>query len=134
MRMASALLVALVVMACSSHDRADQTPALSAQLADDVVMFCRAWESDGRPTNISALAAYLASHIKSKELLSMFAIPPEGDPDFKKLHALVREAGVTSCPTLDWMETKYARPIPAAPTPSSVVLEISTRGDTTVSD
>ncbi len=131
MKLVTPLLAAVAYTACSPHHQAQPHDD------DDVAVFCRAWESNGRPARISELAEYLASHLKGAELPKVFAaIPPDGDPElFDKLHAIVRAAHVTSCPTLDWMEKTYpVATATAPPVPASLVFVIGAHGSLTLSD
>ncbi len=119
----------IAVAACSAR----------APLADDVAMFCGAWEANGRPARIGAMAEYIASRIKTAEMRDVFAgIGPEDDswPQlFKSLHSMVDRVGVTSCPTLEWMEKTYVPGLrPVAATTHELVLTLSAAGVMTTTD
>jgi hypothetical protein len=95
------VFVLVLVAGCKSQ------PA-QAPLVADVKLFCGAWEERGRPAKMTELATYLSSKIKSTELLEGFAgIGPDGT-GIDSIEEVVRKAGVTSCPTLDWMREKVS--------------------------
>ncbi len=118
----------IAVAACSGRD---------ALLADDVAMFCGAWEANGRPERISDLSQYIATRIQSTELRDAFAhTGPGDDPShlLRSLHSIVDRIGVKSCPTLDWMDRTYPPRRPVAQEASELVLTLSATGGVTASD
>ena len=102
--------VVMAIAACSGRAAPEHV------LADDVAMFCGAWQANGGPARMSDLEDYIASRIKSTELREVFARIGPDDDSWPQLYSSLHS------------EKKYPVRPPAVRESPELVLTVSAGG------
>jgi len=105
--MAMRLALCVLLVACKSSQ--STAPAASPDFKNDVTVFCGAIAEGPMPNGLPDLGPRILARIRTDEFKNLFNMRQE-DPKgaiFDRLDAAAKRAGLTTCPTLDWMRNGF---------------------------